>query len=155
YIGAILDRGELGVEASGDDDLLFGTFADRVAACKAVSERWEIKLRANGGDPTAAEGANPQPSAKPVALKPNFDGIPLELRERPNWLLWRYERTNPKKSKWDKVPYQTNGYKASTTNPPTWNTFEACRTTYLQGGYDGVGFVFDGEVGSDGCCLIG
>src|SRR5262245_30210473 len=50
YIGSILDRGELGVDAGGDDDLKFGTFADRDAACKAVSERWEKKLRSNGGE---------------------------------------------------------------------------------------------------------
>ena len=37
----------------------------------------------------------------------------------------------------------------------TWTTFEACRAAYNRGGFDGIGFVFDGEVGDDGLCYVG
>ena len=70
-------------------------------------------------------------------------------------MLWKYEPPKKPDGKWQKVPYQPNGYKASTTNRHTWSTFETCRAVYEQGGYDGVGFVFDGEVGPDGTCLVG
>ena len=40
------------------------------------------------------------------------------------------------------VPYQTNReWKARSTDPSTWNTFDAVRTAYQRGGFDGVGFV--------------
>jgi hypothetical protein len=58
-IGAVLDRGGLGFEASDADEILLGTFADSDEAFKAVSDCWEIKLRSNGGsanDPSLQPG---------------------------------------------------------------------------------------------------
>lgn len=41
-----------------------------------------------------------------------FDAIPHELRQRPQWLVWRFEKNpNPEKTKPLKVPYYTNGIK--------------------------------------------
>ena len=33
--------------------------------------------------------------------------------------------------------------------------FEECRAAYVRGGFDGIGFVFDGEIGPDGLCYCG
>src|SRR5262249_21888920 len=86
---------------------------------------------------------------------PNFDNIPAELKALPNWLLWKYMPPSKPSQKWRKVPFQPNGRAASTTKPNTWNTFDACRGAYEHGGFDGVGFVFDGAIGPDGLCYIG
>jgi len=58
-------------------------------------------------------------------------------------------------SKWRKVPFQADGTPASTTDRATWSTLDRCRAVYDRGGYDGVGFVFDGAVGGDGLCFVG
>jgi AAA domain len=94
-------------------------------------------------------------TSKPTALMPWFKGIPDELKAIPNWLLWKYEPPKKPDGKWRKVPYQPNGYKADTTKRHTWRAFETCFAVYGQGGYDGIGFVFDGAVGPDGYCLVG
>lgn len=64
--------------------------------------------------------------------------IPLELRERNNWLLWRSQTLdNGKKTK---IPYQCNGYPASVTNPQHWASF-ACAIECAEN-FDGIGFAF-------------
>jgi AAA domain len=53
----------------------------------------------------------------------NFDAIPLELRERRQWVVWRALRREEKTTK---VPYRADGAgRASSTDPATWATFEA------------------------------
>lgn len=68
--------------------------------------------------------------------------IPQELRNCPQWIMWRYEdRDKPKPTK---VPYSPHyGREASVTNPAHWSTFQHCYEV-LQNttGYAGVGFVF-------------
>ncbi len=73
----------------------------------------------------------------PTLDKPtvNFETIPQELKDVPQWVLWRYEDGR-------KVPYQVSGYRASSTNPEHWSTFDVAREAYDRGGYSGVGFVF-------------
>ena len=71
--------------------------------------------------------------------------------------MWRYKLEKDKKDKWTKVPYQFNGWGASSTNRATWGTFPEALKRYNQGGYDGIGFVFhDGVVGIDldHCCDV-
>lgn len=63
------------------------------------------------------------------------DTIPLALRERPQWVLWRDEHGR-------KVPYSISGEKASSTNPATWATYEEVRSVERQGRHSGIGFVF-------------
>lgn len=65
----------------------------------------------------------------------NYQLIPFELRQYPQWIVWRYEDVNNKKTK---VPYSIKGFKASVTNPQTWHTFEDVANAT---GYDGIGFV--------------
>jgi Family of unknown function (DUF5906) len=107
------------------------------------------------GHPSNPSGP-PKPDAnKPTAIPPEFDNIPPELRALPNWLLWQYLPPEKPGKKWRKVPFQPNGRPASTTKPNTWNTFDACCAAYEHGKFDGIGFVFDGAIGSDGLCYAG
>jgi hypothetical protein len=90
----------------------------------------------------------------PTAIRPIFANFPAELTALPNWVMWRYEYKSGKQ-KADKVPSQMNGRRASSTDSSTWVTFEACCEAYNRGDFDGIGFVFDGDVGDDGLCLVG
>ena len=81
--------------------------------------------------------------------------MPAELKALPNWLMWRYLPPGRAGQKWRKVPFQTNGKYAKANDSSTWTTFEACRAAYDHGGFDGIGFVFTGEVGADGLCIVG
>jgi hypothetical protein len=94
------------------------------------------------------------PPALNAPICPIFANIPAELRTLRNWVIWR-RMQRPGKKKPDKVPFQTSGSHAKTNDNSTWNTFEACRATYIDGGFDGIGFVFDGKVGDDGLCYTG
>ena len=81
-----------------------------------------------------AEGAPPE------ALNVLAEGIPHELKKRPQWLCWRYAK---QRGKWTKHPYNPRTErKASTTDLMTWSRFETVLDAYTGGGYDGVGFVF-------------
>ena len=58
--------------------------------------------------PNTQPGGGPTPG-RPTALKPRLEFIPHELKEIPNWVLWRYEPPKNPNGKWRKVPYQVNG----------------------------------------------
>ena len=103
--------------------------------------------------PKQTSVANAQ--GRPTALSPDFANIPEELKALPNWFLWRYLPPKSQGQKWRKVPFQTNGKPASSTDPTTWSSFEECCAAYARGGFDGVGFAFDGKVGPDGRCYVG
>jgi Primase C terminal 1 (PriCT-1) len=62
--------------------------------------------------------------------------IPDDLTELDQWVLWRHERET-------KVPYQTNGHPASSTDPSTWSSFETAIDTWRNRPklYVGVGYV--------------
>lgn len=47
--------------------------------------------------------------------------LPETLLKLPIWVLWRLEE---RKGRTTKVPYQTNGYRASATDPGTWSTYQ-------------------------------
>jgi putative DNA primase/helicase len=66
------------------------------------------------------------------------EGIPEELRVRPQWVVWKAVGDKP-----DKVPYSARtGRKASSTDLLTWGTFEEALQAYENGEYAGLGFVF-------------
>ena len=69
--------------------------------------------------------------------------IPQELREMPNWVLWKYERVGDRQTK---IPYQTNGRKAKSNSPSTWTTFE--EVVHTSADFDGIGWCvpLDGPV---------
>lgn len=74
--------------------------------------------------------------------------IPAELRERRQWVVWRYEERDGKPTK---VPYNARtGGKALSTKPATWSPFDVA--LQVRERYDGIGFVFskdDPYVGID------
>jgi putative DNA primase/helicase len=85
--------------------------------------------------------------------KINFNGIPEELKQYKNWVLWKFiDKKDGKKP--TKVPFKTwysndltqkskpMGYMATSTNPEHWDTFENIKKAYETGKYEGIGFVF-------------
>jgi primase-polymerase (primpol)-like protein len=66
------------------------------------------------------------------------EGIPKELKVRPQWVVWKAVGEKP-----DKMPYSPRtGRKASSTDLITWSTFEEAYSVYEREGCAGVGFVF-------------
>lgn len=82
-------------------------------------------------------------------IKPNFEAIPNELKQLPQWVLWR---AIERKGKITKTPFSVTGSFASTTNPNTWASFQNVYEAFQTGQYDGIGFVFtssDDYIGLD------
>lgn len=82
-----------------------------------------------------------------------FANIPLALRERPQWVLWRVVK---RKGEPTKVPYQPNGAEAKSNDPATWSSFDAVREAYDPGRHAGIGYVFAADdpftgIDLDGC----
>lgn len=74
--------------------------------------------------------------------------IPYELRQLPQWVLWKFDdiRRTGDTTKKSKVPYGLNGRRASTTNSETWSSYEdVVQTLHGSKLYDGIGFVFTSE----------
>jgi hypothetical protein len=67
--------------------------------------------------------------------------VPDDLSERDQWVLWRYEERNGKRTK---VPYQLGRRYASSTDSRTWTSFEAVTNERRRSPnwYAGLGFVF-------------
>lgn len=67
--------------------------------------------------------------------------VPADLTDYDQFVLWRYELRNQKKTK---VPYRVDGRMASVTRPEDWTSFEAARAVWRQDlkKYNGLGFVF-------------
>lgn len=81
--------------------------------------------------------------------KYDFNNIPSELKALPQWIVWK---TEEKGERYTKVPYQVDGEMAQANNRRTWSTFATAVKFYLQGDYDGIGFVFsrqDNYIGID------
>jgi len=67
--------------------------------------------------------------------------VPAALRERPQWVCWRYENRGGKPTKVPQSP--KDGRAASTTDPTTWGTFdEAIQACLRCDDFSGVGYVF-------------
>jgi hypothetical protein len=66
-----------------------------------------------------------------------------ELTEIDRWVCWRYEQ---RKGKETKPPVQVDGRYADSTDPNTWNTFDACyQAAFGKGKHDGIGFVLTND----------
>ncbi|PYU02462.1 MAG: hypothetical protein DMG38_00230 [Acidobacteria bacterium] len=77
--------------------------------------------------------------------------VPIELKQKPNWVRWKLEQADGRLTK---VPYQLNGTKASSTDPATWNKYEDVVNNAVISEAEGVGIMTDGSfVGFDldGC----
>ena len=67
--------------------------------------------------------------------------------------MWSFVEVGEGDNKrWSKMPLQTNGRPASSTNPETWADFLTVEDAYNSGKFSGIGFVFskdDDLVGID------
>ena len=68
------------------------------------------------------------------------DNIPKELQPFDQWVCWRWEEREGKRTK-PPVNARTGGY-ASSTNRATWSAFTKAVATFEAGKADGIGFVF-------------
>lgn len=89
--------------------------------------------------------------SKPASHQGDLRRLPEPLApliSRPNWVLWRWERTaaGNGEEKWTKVPYQPNRRKASTTDDATWSTYDLVIRALDGGGFDGIGFCINGDI---------
>jgi P4 family phage/plasmid primase-like protien len=87
-------------------------------------------------------------TARPACLPVQFDNIPIELKKIPRWVLWRLlEKGDENNTSWAKVPSQTNGMPASSTNPEHWTDFISVQEAYQLNSakFAGIGFVFTAE----------
>ena len=85
--------------------------------------------------------------AKPVAVDVIAENIPAELRERPQWVCWRYEPVADHNGakRWTKIPVEAvTGRNASSTTPQSWPSFDEALAYYRAYGsrIAGIGFVF-------------
>lgn len=67
----------------------------------------------------------------------NFECIPESLKSIPRWVVWKD----------GKIPYDARAFnsKASVVDPDTWTSFEHALTAYIEGGFEGLGFVLNGD----------
>ena len=80
--------------------------------------------------------------ATTVFSAPIIEYIPEQLTERPQWVCWRLEGRDGKKTK---VPYTPGTERrASSVDLMTWRTFSEALTAYERSEppYDGIGFCF-------------
>jgi putative DNA primase/helicase len=71
-----------------------------------------------------------------------FENIPDYFRARPQWVCWKREERDGKSTK---VPYQTNGEPASTTDPSTWTSMLFAAAAYIEKRCDGIGYVISAD----------
>jgi hypothetical protein len=80
-----------------------------------------------------------------MALRDNYENIPLEMRQLQRWTLHKVEPG--KNGKLQKVPYQATGQHASSTDAKTWTHFPQS----VPAGFDGVSFAL---AASDGLVCV-
>lgn len=109
-------------------------------------------------DPTQGDAAlnGKAPAARahvaPPLLNPAL--IPVALRERPQWVCWKYITRGDKQTKCPVSPQ--DGGSADSTDPATWASFDEAVATWRSGGYAGIGYVFAARdpfcgIDLDGC----
>lgn len=103
-----------------------------------------------------ASGADTPGQSQLLGVTPR--DIPTELRDFPQWLLWRGEWKAPqngKPGKWNKVPFQANGSLARVNAAASWTSFPVACRAYLNSHkpesgiapFNGLGFVLTRENG--------
>jgi hypothetical protein len=87
-----------------------------------------------------------------------FDSVPQQMKDRPRWVLWAYEKREGKATK---VPKQPSGHNAKATDEGTWSTFEKVCTALDKNpdSFTGIGFVLNGDgivgIDYDKCIING
>ena len=80
-----------------------------------------------------------EPTEKSAEFLFNPDGLPSELMERPQWIVWRLEYRDGKGTK---VPYDPKTVRLAACNDLlTWASFDVAFKQKFEGSYDGLGFV--------------
>jgi putative DNA primase/helicase len=80
--------------------------------------------------------------------------IPAALRERPQWVCWKYIERDGKQTK---CPLNARGGgRADSTDPKTWSSFDDAVAAWRTGRYAGIGYVFAADdpfcgIDLDGC----
>ena len=80
----------------------------------------------------------------------NADEIPADLRDRPQWVLWRWMERD---GKWTKPPFRPDGTFADSSDRSTWVPFSEALAAYQAGNFDGIGYVTTTEDGIAGVDL--
>lgn len=89
------------------------------------------------------------PKPDPLSVTP--ENVPDELRERDQWVSWRYQWMDDR-DEWTKIPVDAStGRNASSTDAGTWRGFATAFAYYEQKGTAGVGFV----VSADADMIVG
>lgn len=74
----------------------------------------------------------------------NFDNIPNQLKQCPQWVTWRAEKTAT--GRITKIPYNPITLSpAASTDPTQWVSFDVAAEAFSSGGWDGVGFVLSAD----------
>ncbi len=76
------------------------------------------------------------------------DLIPESLKALNNWVCWKLEERNGKKTK---IPYQTNGRTAKTNTPETWCSYEQAIHSYWNehNNFNGIGFIVKATINGE------
>src|SRR5579871_636552 len=92
---------------------------------------------------------NANPQTYPAVLAPNFNQIPKKLRAGRYHVTWQPERRGTKIAK---TPYIARAiletgrhYRASSTNPRSWSTFNQAQKAYHRGQTHGIGVALTTE----------
>jgi hypothetical protein len=91
----------------------------------------------------------PGNDSKPTTFQGNLSKLPKALSAlvaRPQWCVWRWERTP--KGAWQKPPYMATDLQrhASTADSSTWCDYQTALSVVLSGAADGVTFILaDGD----------
>lgn len=79
-------------------------------------------------------------------MKVQFENIPLELKKINRWVMWKYVEVGEGDTKrLSKLPMQSSGAPASSTNPKHWTDFFSVEASYASGNFSGIGFVFSND----------
>jgi hypothetical protein len=91
--------------------------------------------------PNVNSAATAPATAPDLTRRPRVEpsAIPIALREQAQWVAWRYEQINGRRTK---IPYNPrDGHRARSNDPRTWGSADEAQAALAQGGYDGVGFM--------------
>ena len=72
-----------------------------------------------------------------------YDKIPEELKRESRWVCWKTEKRKDKPTKVLKNPI--TGKNAMSNKPETWDSYNAALNGRQKYGFDGIGFVFNGD----------
>src|SRR2546427_9253339 len=69
---------------------------------------------------------------------------PRHMMTHRQWIVWKYATGDGKLKKPPFTP--STGKAAKTTDATTWGTFDQALARYARGGYDGIGYVCNGDI---------